>query len=135
MLRNRNYRRKDVSMKCFPRSMAFVVVVVVGIALTYWSYTVKCTQLGEKIRQGQEELARLQREYKIEAERWNANLTSSRLKAALTAHGLGQMEYAREDQIVRMDRSGKPIQNQRSIAKFMRNRQSVTTTARNKDGK
>ena len=115
--------------------MAIVVVFVVGIALTYWSYTVKCTQLGEKIRQGQEELARLQREYKIEAERWNANLTSSRLKAALTAHGLGQMEYAREDQIVRMDRSGKPIQNQRSIAKFMRNRQSVTTTARNKDGK
>ena len=133
MRAKRNRYKKNARMSFLPCSYTVVGIIVLSVTflLVYWHLNTKCGALGDDLRQKELELRSLQDEYLREEARWNANKTPEKLEAALLAHGL-VMEHPKADQLVRMDASGKPLPNQLSIAKFLRNPSGNGNVARNK---
>ena len=134
MRTKRNRYKKNARMSFLPCSYTVVGIIILTatIALVYWHLNTKCAALGDDIRRKEHELQSLKDEFLREEARWNANKTPEKLDAALLAHGL-VMRHPKADQLVRMDgHGGKPLPNQLSIAKFMRNPPKNGNVARNK---
>lgn len=89
---------------------AFVVVIVNLLASS------SCSQLMKSIGEKERTLSRLEDERSRESARWEEMKTPERLEQALMRHGLS-MKPPKPDQIIRMDREGRLIPNQFSVAK------------------
>ena len=129
----RNQFRRNAKTHVLPCSMPIVLVITLTISglLSYWGLDARCDQLGNDIRRKEIEKRNLENDFVREEARWNANKTPGKLDEALIAHGL-VMTYPKEDQLVRMNRIGKPIEGQLSLAKFYRQPKNSGSVARSK---
>lgn len=126
-MRRKNHRR-HVNAKSFPKSVAVLAIMVVGLAMMYARLYLVCEQLGNELGKGESELKKLNQILQHESILWRDNFTSEKIKSALKSHGL-KMNYPGQDQIVRMDKNGKPVNNQLSMNLFRKNKQVQTSIA------
>lgn len=129
----RNQYKYNAKMHKLPLSTNVIGLLLLSVAgvLGYCVFDAQCNTLGNEIRRKEVEKRNLENEYLREEARWNASKTPAKLEEALIAHGL-VMQYPKEEQLVRMDRKGRPVQGQLSIAKFHRNPQGTDPIAKHK---
>ena len=129
----RNQFRRNAKTHVLPCSMPIVLVITLTISglLSYWGLDARCDQLGNDIRRKEIEKRNLENDFVREEARWNANKTPGKLDEALIAHGL-VMTYPKEDQLVRMNRIGKPNEGQLSLSQLYRQPNNSGSVARSK---
>lgn len=126
-MRRKNHRR-HVKTKAFPSFIAISAMLAMLLAVGYGHLHSACAQLGNALGQGEREIENLNKTLQSESIRWKDNFTSEKIRAALRNHGL-KMDYPSLDQIVRMDKKGRPVENQLSMNNFRKNRQTQTSVA------
>lgn len=126
-MRRKNHRR-HVHTKTFPKFVAVFAISTVVLAMVYARLHSTCAQLGNELGRGEQELKRLNLVLQNESIRWKDNFTSEKIRSALRNHGL-KMAYPGLDQIVRMGKDGRPVENQLSMSVFRKNKQVQTSIA------
>ena len=96
--------------------IALVFLIVIGglAGLFYIRSDCKCTIIQREIDKAERELAALESDYVREMAHWGAMKTPEKLAEHLTRFGL-EMKLARQDQLVRMNRDGRPEPNQVTV--------------------
>ncbi len=113
----RRNRRKQVKANGVVSKVAVLVVVTLTLMLTYWRIDSQCNVLGQEINENEKRLRALDGEIKREEAHWNEKNTPEKLEEAMRQHGIA-MDYAKADQVVRMDASGKPVAGQIALRKL-----------------
>jgi hypothetical protein len=114
-------RKRNVKSALAWQPFTGVIVLIVGVALIYMSYTDKNKALQDEIDNKQSELGRLREQCMREESRWNALKTAENLEKSMIRHGI-DMDLPQSHQIVKMGSNGRPLPNQHSVAWFARNR-------------
>ena len=115
-------RRKNKKIKknsFFKTGTAGVVSLMLCgfvMLMVYWMFDSRCTAIQREIDKAEKEFKALETECTRETSAWNAMKTPERLNAHLTRFGL-EMKLTRPDQIVRMDRDGRPFPGQVAVSR------------------
>ena len=115
----RKNRKRQVHVKVLPPAVAGLIVLCASLVLIYWGMESKCAELGQEIRQYEQNITTLEDERIREETRWTEKKTPEKLEQAMLQHGL-DMVYPSPEQIVRMDARGQPIPGQLALANFSR---------------
>ena len=116
MRRNRKMPKKMSVMAGRSVQFGAVIVMVVAMAILNVLASSSCKQLANVVREKERQLEKLEDVQKRESARWDEMKTPERLEAALLALGM-KMHYPKPEQVVCMDRSGKPYPGQISVAR------------------
>ncbi len=130
MRRNRKITRHYSSLSGITALVAGLLMMLLVATMVYYFVDSKCNQLSQSIGREKNRLAQLEKERKRESARWEQMKTRTGLDEALRRHGLA-MTFARPDQIVRIDASGKVVPGQISVAKIKQNRAAAERVAAN----
>ncbi len=100
-------------------SMGIASLIVSGfiMMMIFFAVNSRCAAITREIGVKEKELKRLEAELTREKTRWDDMKTPAKLKRALIKFGL-EMNLPREDQIVRMGRSGAPVPGQLALARL-----------------
>ena len=99
-------------------SVGFVALVVTGFIMLglYALLNIRCSAIAQEIGQCEKQLVLLGQEAVREAARWNRLTTPDMLTEKLVRFGL-EMNVTRADQVVRMNRDGRPQPGQIAVAR------------------
>ncbi len=86
------------------------------VMMTYWLFDSQCTSIQREIGKAEKEFDALESECVRETARWDRMKTPEKLAECLVRFGL-EMKMQRQDQIVRMNRDGRPEPNQIAVAR------------------
>ena len=131
MRRNRRTKQKS---QFAVRSVQTAVLIVLAFTMlmTYWSVDSRCGALSQKISEAERALKSLDGELQRETARWDETRTPESIDRQLVYFG-AEMQLPQPEQIVRMDRSGRPVPGQisvnRAIARANAGRAKVATVA------
>ncbi len=111
-------------------TMGVAALIVTGVIMTmiYFSADSRCGSITKEIGRCEKRLAALDAELARVNVRWEEMKTPERLEVQLKRFGV-EMTRPREDQLVRMDESGRPVPGQLAVARAMR--RSSQVVARN----
>ena len=84
--------------------------------LVYWLFDSRCSAIQREIGKAEKVLAALEADCVRETARWDEMKTPEKLAECLTRFGL-EMKTQRQDQIVRMNRDGRPAPNQIAVTR------------------
>ncbi len=107
--------------------IASLIVSAFIMLMIFFAMNSRCSAITRDIGQKEKELQRLESELTREKTRWDEMKVPERLKVALARFGL-EMEIPREDQIIRMGRTGTPVPGQIAVAR-MRGSSASSATA------
>jgi len=119
MRKNRKHSRK-MSVTA-SRSMHFGAVIVMLFVMVIVNLLAgsRCDQMMKMIGEKENKLAKLEKDRERECGRWEQINTPDNLDRILPKLGMS-MKYARAEQIVHMDGSGRPERGQISVARAVR---------------
>ena len=110
--------RKDSSFRTV--SMGVVTLIVCGFMMVMvgWMFDSKCASIQREIGKAEKEYAALELDCVRETARWDEMKTPERLAECLTRFGL-EMKIQRQDQVVRMNRDGRPAPGQIAVTRAL----------------
>ena len=116
MRRNRRIKKNS---RFATSSMGVASLIVSGfiMMMIFFAMNSRCSSISKEIFAKENELKRLEAELTREKTRWDEMKVPEKLNVALTRFGL-EMDVPREDQIVRMGRSGTPVPGQIAVARL-----------------
>lgn len=100
-----------------PLPVTGLVVLIVTLALFYWTVDSKSAQLGQELRKYEQEFAAVEDERLREEAWWHESNTPEKLVPAMLSHGI-VMTHPEPQSTVFMDANGRPIENQLSMRTF-----------------
>ena len=116
MRRNKRIKKRS-RFATSSMGVASLIVSAFIMMMIYFAMNSKCSSITREIGKKEKELQRLEAELTREKTRWDEMKVPERLKTALTRFGL-EMDVPREDQLVRMNSSGKPVPGQLALARL-----------------
>ncbi len=126
MRRNKRIK-KNSRFATSSMGIASLIVSAFIMLMIFFAMNSRCSAITRDIGQKEKELQRLESELTREKTRWDEMKVPERLKVALARFGL-EMEIPREDQIIRMGRTGTPVPGQIALAR-MRGASASAATA------
>lgn len=126
MRRNKRIK-KNSRFATSSMGIASLIVSAFIMLMIFFAMNSRCSAITRDIGQKEKELQRLESELTREKTRWDEMKVPERLKVALARFGL-EMEIPREDQIIRMGRTGTPVPGQIAVAR-MRGASASSATA------
>lgn len=127
MRRNKRRNKKYSHFATSSMGIASLIVSAFIMMMIFFAISSRCSAITRDIGQKEKELQRLESELTREKTRWDEMKVPERLKVALARFGL-EMEIPREDQIVRIGRTGAPVPGQLALAR-MRGTSASSATA------
>ena len=127
-------RKGPVHAKVMPTSLAGLIALCVTVTLIYWAVDSKFNQLGQEVQKNERELAAETDRCMREEATWKENLTPESLNGKLFQFGL-DMKSATVEQIVRLDRQGRPVEGQPSLVKYRKSPKTNDGAVQRIDGK
>ena len=128
-MRRRNRRvNKESRFAAGSMGVAALIVSIFIMLMIYLSLDSRCGSISRDNGKAEKELTALEAELGRELTRWDEMKTTERLGANLTRFGL-KMDYARPDQIVRVNADGRAAPGQLSVVRA-RHRVSQMAIAR-----
>ena len=97
-------------------AVATLIVCMLLMMLVYWLFDSRCSAIQREIGKAEKVLAALEADCVRETARWDEMKTPEKLAECLTRFGL-EMKTQRQDQIVRMNRDGRPAPNQIAVTR------------------
>jgi len=126
MRRNRRIK-KNSRFATSSMGVASLIISAFIMMMIFFAMNSRCSAITREIGQKEKTLKRLESELTRENTRWDEMKVPERLRVALTRFGL-EMDIPREDQIVRMGRSGVPVPGQLALTR-LRNSSSSSVAA------
>ena len=116
MRRNKRVKKRS---RFATSSMGVASLIVSGLIMMmiYFAMNSKCSAITREIGLKEKELHSLEAELMREQTRWDDMKVPARLGVALARFGL-EMAVPREDQLVRMSKSGSPVPGQLALARL-----------------
>ncbi len=124
----RNHK-KHVRLHPAARKMIGIIALGVTVLVIQGIVDAKCHQLEQEISKQELRYTALENERVREAARWDEKKTRVKLDQAMLQHGLA-MDFARPEQIIRMDASGRPVPGQLSLAKYQKDQYEIEKMAK-----
>ncbi len=115
MRRNRKIKR-HATWTTGSMAVATLIVCMLLMMLVYWLFDSRCSAIQREIGKAEKVLAALEADCVRETARWDEMKTPEKLAECLTRFGL-EMKTQRQDQIVRMNRDGRPAPNQIAVTR------------------
>ena len=115
MRRNRKIKR-HATWATGSMAVATLIVCMLLMMLVYWLFDSRCSAIQREIGKAEKVLAALEADCVRETARWDEMKTPEKLAECLTRFGL-EMKTQRQDQIVRMNRDGRPAPNQIAVTR------------------
>lgn len=128
MKRNRKLTKRYSGLTVHTAWLSALIVVALTTTMIYFIADSRCTQLSQSIGRENLRLEQLKSECVRESARWDGLKTSEKIEAALLHHGL-DMDYPKADQIVRMERNGRPCAGQVAVARALARQGKVSHLA------
>ena len=116
MKRNKRIK-KESRFATSSMGVASLIVTAFIMLMIFFAMNSRCSTITREIGLREKTLQRLESELTREKTRWDEMKVPERLKIALTRFGL-EMDIPREDQIVRMGRTGVPVPGQLALARL-----------------
>ena len=116
MKRNKRIK-KNSRFATSSMGVASLIVTAFIMLMIFFAMNSRCSTITREIGLREKTLQRLESELTREKTRWDEMKVPERLKIALTRFGL-EMDMPREDQIVRMGRTGVPVPGQLALARL-----------------
>ena len=116
MKRNKRIK-KNSRFATSSMGVASLIVTAFIMLMIFFAMNSRCSTITREIGLREKTLQRLESELTREKTRWDEMKVPERLKIALTRFGL-EMDIPREDQIVRMGRTGVPVPGQLALARL-----------------
>ena len=116
MKRNKRVK-KNSRFATSSMGVASLIVTAFIMLMIFFAMNSRCSTITREIGLREKTLQRLESELTREKTRWDEMKVPERLKIALTRFGL-EMDIPREDQIVRMGRTGVPVPGQLALARL-----------------
>ncbi|MBR6735234.1 MAG: hypothetical protein IKL96_12670 [Kiritimatiellae bacterium] len=113
MRRNRKIKR-HATWTTGSMAVATLIVCMLLMMLVYWLFDSRCSAIQREIGKAEKVLAALEADCVRETARWDEMMTPEKLAECLTRFGL-EMKTQHQDQIVRMNRDGRPAPNQIAV--------------------
>jgi len=126
MRRNRRIK-KNSRFATSSMGVASLIISAFIMMMIFFAMNSRCSAITREIGQKEKTLKRLESELTRENTRWDEMKVPERLRVALTRFGL-EMDIPREDQIVRMGKSGVPVPGQLALSR-LRNSSSSSVAA------
>jgi hypothetical protein len=127
MRKNRKRSKKMSVMASRSMHIGAVMIMVFAMVILNLLATSSCNQVLKSIGEKEKILTRLKKDCERESARWDAMKGPEDIDRALLRFGLS-MRYPKPEQIVAMDRLGRPRPGQLSVARA-RARQTTVKTA------
>lgn len=102
--------------------------------MVYFWQEARCSALSQEIGKAEKELKKLERDCQREVANWDELKTPDRLRTALTRHCL-DMDKPNHEQVVHMNRQGRPDPGQMSVARIRARRGRMDRVAELDGGK
>ena len=97
-------------------AVATLIFCVLMMMLVYWLFDSRCSAIKREIGKAEKVYEALAADCVREAARWDAMIAPDKLNECITRFGL-EMKVQRPDQIVRMNRDGRPVPNQIAVSR------------------
>ena len=120
MKKNRRRSKKMSVMASRSMHVGAVMVMFFVMVILNLLASSSCNQIMKSIGEKERTLAKLEDERMRESARWDAMKTADNIDRALLKFGLS-MRYAKAEQIVRMDSTGRPKPGQLAVARARKN--------------
>ena len=130
MRRNKRIKKRS-RFATSSMGVASLIVSAFIMMMIYFAMNSKCSSITREIGKKEKELQRLEAELTREKTRWDEMKVPERLKTALTRFGL-EMDVPREDQLVRMNSSGKPVPGQLALARLRASQPQTSKSLKDK---
>lgn len=128
-MRRKNKKiKKNSSFTTGSMGVASLILCGFVVMMVYWMFDSKCTAIQRDIDKAEKEYKALETECTRETSTWNSMKTPEKLSAHLTRFGL-EMKLTRQDQIVRMNREGRPVPGQIAVTRARSRSQSIGNMA------
>lgn len=127
MRRNKRVK-KNSRFATSSMGVASLIVSAFIMLMIFFAMNSRCSTITREIGLREKTLQRLESELTREKTRWDEMKVPERLKIALTRFGL-EMDIPREDQIVRMGRTGVPVPGQLALARLRGTSEASQRTA------
>ena len=127
MKRNKRVK-KNSRFATSSMGVASLIVTAFIMLMIFFAMNSRCSTITREIGLREKTLQRLESELTREKTRWDEMKVPERLKIALTRFGL-EMDIPREDQIVRMGRTGVPVPGQLALARLRGASEAAQRTA------
>ena len=127
MKRNKRIK-KNSRFATSSMGVASLIVTAFIMLMIFFAMNSRCSTITREIGLREKTLQRLESELTREKTRWDEMKVPERLKIALTRFGL-EMDIPREDQIVRMGRTGVPVPGQLALARLRGGSEASQRTA------
>ena len=128
MRRNRRVK-KNSRFATSSMGIASLIVSAFIMMMIFFAMNAKCSAITREIGAKEKELQRLESELTREKTRWDEMKVPERLRIALTRFGL-EMDVPREDQLVRMSKSGVPVPGQFALNRLRQSAPAKSAVAR-----
>jgi hypothetical protein len=117
MRRRKNRKlKKNATWTTGSMAVAALILCVLLMVLVYWLFDSRCSAIQREIGKAEKVYATLETDCMRETARWDEMKTPEKLAECLTRFGL-EMKIQRQDQIVRMNRDGRPAPNQIAVSR------------------
>ncbi len=134
-MKKKNRRiKKHVVFTVGTGSIVSLILTGFTVLLVYWWLDQRCTTIGRQIGKAERELKSCESELGRENTKWVEMTTPEKLVERLVRSGI-EMRIQRQDQIIRMDASGRPLPGLAVARANLRKTQTATTVASVKPAK
>lgn len=117
-MRRRNRRvRKNSRFATSSMGIASLIVSAFIMMMIFFAMNSRCSAITREIGKKEKELQRLESELTRETARWDEMKVPEKLNVALARFGL-EMDLPREDQVIRIGKSGAPVPGQLALARL-----------------
>ncbi len=126
MKRNSKRTKKMSVVASGSMSLGIVIFALFVMVIVNLLASSNCDQLQKTIGEKEKTLAKLENDRRRASAAWDEMKSSANLDGMLPKHGLA-MKLPRTDQVVRMNKMGRPLPGQLSIVRMDKNRKSCMT--------
>lgn len=127
MARNRRIK-KNSRLAASSMGVGSIILISFMMMMVWFLMNGRCSTITREIGMKEKALQRLEAELTREKTKWDEMKVPERLNIALTRFGL-EMDLPREEQIVRMGATGKPVPGQPALARLRGETRSAQRTA------
>lgn len=126
MKRNSKRTKKMSVVASGSMSLGIVIFALFVMVIVNLLASSNCDQLQKTIGEKEKKLAKLEDDRRRASAAWDEMKSSANLDSMLPKHGLA-MHYPSANQIVRMNKSGRPLPGQLSLVRMDKSRKSCMT--------
>ncbi|MCQ2395315.1 MAG: hypothetical protein MJ249_13625 [Kiritimatiellae bacterium] len=132
-MRKRNRRvKKNVAFTTNRMGVIALIICVFLVGIAYWTFDARCVAIQHEIGKAEKVTRELNKDLQRETATWSMMTSLGKLDERLNRHGL-EMQVQKVEQIVNMNRDGRPKPNQLSVARARNRMRNISNVAFSKD--